>query len=453
MGLITSAGIGSGIDIERIIGAILDAERAPKEASLNRNEQRVESSLSAIGQLSSALSKLDESLNSLNSISDFRLRSANSSNDEVLTATADETSASGTFSIDVISLSQGSRLESSAGDFTDLTDTVGNGNLTLTAGSSTFDVAVATDDDLETIRDNINSDENNFGVTANIINGDSGPILVFTSSVTGTGNTLVVTNDDSSLDSISTNLTSTQDAGSAAVEIDGILVTSETNTFSDAIQDVSFTVLQETETGSPVTLEVEIDKDGVKSAITDFVDSINEFQTLIQQLGQSGEDFSGPLSGDVTLRLLSRQLVDTLQENVSGLSGSFTSLNSIGVTFDEFGKLSVDSLNLDDVVSNNFDAIAEIFAVADEGISIKVQELVDNYLGAGGILTVREDTLNDQKRRLESDRLNLNFRLEQVETQLREKFGALDALVAQFSSTGSFLTQQLANLPGSRQSD
>ncbi len=64
MGLITSAGIGSGIDVESIIGAILDAERAPKESSLVRNEQRVDSTLSALGQLSSALSssKIPEEL-------------------------------------------------------------------------------------------------------------------------------------------------------------------------------------------------------------------------------------------------------------------------------------------------------------------------------------------------------------------------------------------------------
>jgi len=36
----------------------------------------------------------------------------------------------------------------------------------------------------------------------------------------------------------------------------------------------------------------------------------------------------------------------------------------------------------------------------------------------------------------------------QLETQLRSKFGAMDSLVAQFNNTGSFLAQQLANLPG-----
>ncbi len=127
MGLITSAGVGSGIDIESIIGAILNAERSPKESSLFRNEQRVDSTLSALGQLSSALSTLDDALNELNTLSDFKIRSATSSDDTYLTATATSEASSGSFSIEITTLAQGSRLESAASTFTDINDTVGFG--------------------------------------------------------------------------------------------------------------------------------------------------------------------------------------------------------------------------------------------------------------------------------------------------------------------------------------
>ncbi len=449
MGLITSAGIGSGIDVESIISAILNAERAPKEASLRRNEQRVESTLSAIGQLSSDLSSLNEALNNLNSLSDFQLSSASVSEDDVLTVVTDENTSPGTFTLDNFTLATGSRLESTAGTFTDITDTVGSGTLTFTAGSETFDVAVDGADDLEAIRNAINSADDNFGVTANIINGASGPILVYTSDVTGTGNTLAVTNDDASLDSISTSTTAVITAQSASVDIDGITVTSDTNTFDDAIQDVSFTLLDDSV--SPVTLEIGVDTDGVKEAISAFVDAINAFQTTAQSLGENNENVQGELAGDATLRILTSQLVTTLQDTVTGLTGDYTSLNSIGITFDEFGKLTIDDEVLDNALASDFDAIGNIFATDTEGVSIKIQDLVDNYIGTGGILDIRESSLNDQKRRLENDRINFDFRIAKIETQLREKFGAMDALVAQFSSTASFLSQQLANLPNAKQ--
>ena len=448
MGLITSAGVGSGLDLESIITAILNAEKAPKEASLRRNESRVESTLSAIGQLSSALSTLDDALNNLNSLSNFQLSSATVSEEDVLTVVTDENTSSGNFVLENASLATGSRLESVAGTFADISDTVGSGTLTFTAGSDTFDVIVDGADDLETIRDNINSAADNFGVTANIINGASGPVIVFTSDITGTGNTLAVTNDNASLDAISTNLTVDTTAVDASVDIDGITVTSSSNSFENAIQDVTFTLLDDSV--SSFTLNIGVDTEGVKTAINDFVSAINAFQTVAQSLSESSETTRGELAGDASLRILSTQLATIIQNQVTGLTGDFTTLNSIGVTFDEFGKLNVDDDTLDNALASQFDAISEIFATDTNGVSLQIQDLVDNYIGSGGILDVRETSLNEQRRRLETDRANFEFRISVLETQLRQKFGAADGLIAQFRNTGSFLTQQLANLPGTQ---
>jgi len=447
MGLITSSGIGSGIDVESIIGALLDAERTPKESSLARNEQRVESTLSALGQLSSALSTLNDALDKLNTLSDFRVRSATSSDDSYLTATASSDATSGSFSIEVTTLAQGSRLESTAGTFTDVSDTVGSGTLTLTAGSETFDIVIAADDTLENIRDAINSASENFGVNVNIINGVSGPILSYTSSVSGDSNTLVVTNDNSGLDNISTNLSTEQTANGATATVDGITVTSETNIFTNAIQDISFTVIKKTEISTPIALVVAIDKDAVTEAVSDFVTAINDYQTLSENLGRAEENNVGALAGDITLRLLNQNIVSTLQDSITGITSDYNTLNSLGITFDKFGKLNIDEVDLEMVLDSDFDAVAEVFT-STSGVSITLQDVIDNYLGSGSLIDIREDSLNDQKRQLEKDRLNFDYRMSQLETQLRNKFGAMDSLVAQFNSTGNYLAQQLANLPG-----
>jgi len=169
-------------------------------------------------------------------------------------------------------------------------------------------------------------------------------------------------------------------------------------------------------------------------------------------LGRSTENDVGPLAGDVTLRLLNQQMVTTLQDAVSGLTSGYDSLNSLGITFDEFGSLNIDEDALDSVIDSNFDDIADVFA-STSGVSVKLQDIIENYIGSGNILDVRETSLNDQKRRLENDRLNFEYRMTQMETQLRAKFGAMDSLVAQFNSTSNYLTQQLANLPGFGGSD
>jgi len=449
MGLITSAGIGSGIDVEKIISAILNAERAPKEASLLRNEARVKSTLSALGQLSSALTTLDTALNDLNTLSDFKIRSATSSNTAFLTSTASTAASSGSFSIIIDSLAQGSRSETTPGLFANVTDTVGSGTLTLTAGTNTFDVVVGVTDTLETIRDAINSASNNFGVNVNIINGASGPILSYTSSITGNSNSLAVTTSDVSLDSISTNLTSKQTANSASAQVDGIVVTSSSNTFTNAIQDISFTAVKVTDVGVPIILDVSVDKATVKGKIQTFVTALNDFQSISAKLGQSSADSTGSLAGDVTLRLLDRKIKTVLQNTVTGLTSNTNSLNSLGITFNNTGTLVIDETILDSILTTNFDGIADVFA-STNGVSVQLQSTISSYLGSGSVIKIREDSLNDQKRRLETDRLNFEYRIGQLETQLRRKFGAMDSIVAKFNNTGSFLTQQLANLPGSK---
>jgi len=447
MGLITSSGIGSGIDVESIIRALLDAERAPKESSLSRNEHRVDSTLSALGQLTSALSTLNDALEELNSLSDFKIRSATSSDQDFMTATANTDASSGSFEIEITTLAQGSKLETVASTFSDITDTVGAGILTLSAGTESFEITIAADDSLEDIRNSINSATDNFGVNVNIINAASGPILSYTSSISGDGNTLTVSNNNSSLDSISTNLTTEQSANDATAIIDGITVTSNSNIFTDAIQDISFTALKETEANAPITLDVDIDKSAVKDAVSDFVSAINDYQTLSAQLGKSEENNVGVLAGDITLRLLNQKIVSTLQNTIIGITSDYDTLNSLGITFDEFGQLNIDDNELDSVLNSNFDAIADVFA-STNGVSITIQDVIDNYLGSGSLIDIREDSLNNQKRQIEKDRLNFDYRMTQLETQLRSKFGAMDALVAQFNNTGNYLTQQLANLPG-----
>jgi len=234
--------------------------------------------------------------------------------------------------------------------------------------------------------------------------------------------------------------------------VDGIEVNSDSNVFSNAIQDITFTAVTVTEAGSPITLDVAIDKDTVKESITSFVTAVNDFISLSQNLGRSTENDVGPLAGDVTLRLLNQQMVTTLQDAVSELTSGYDSLNSLGITFDEFGSLNIDEDALDSVIDSNFDDIADVFA-STSGVSVKLQDIIENYIGSGNILDVRETSLNDQKRRLETDRLNFEYRMTQMETQLRAKFGAMDSLVAQFNSTSNYLTQQLANLPGFGGSD
>lgn len=70
MGL-TAVGLGSGLDINNIVKVLVDAEKAPKEASFNLREANVQSEISAIGSLKSALTTFQDSLEKLKDPDEF----------------------------------------------------------------------------------------------------------------------------------------------------------------------------------------------------------------------------------------------------------------------------------------------------------------------------------------------------------------------------------------------
>lgn len=191
------SGIGSGIDIATIVKALVDAERAPKLAQLERLEKATTTRISAIGTLRSAASELANTLSALNRISSFDRQSVSSTSPSLVTATPANAEAAkaligSRFSLQVEQLATGSKLAMrsvSGGNAA----TFNSGTLKLQAGSNSLDIEVsAGKNSLADIRDAINQQGSAQGFSASIITDTSGSRLVVTSSKTGEGNDVQV---------------------------------------------------------------------------------------------------------------------------------------------------------------------------------------------------------------------------------------------------------------------
>ncbi len=82
MGLISIGGLGSGLDVSAIVDALVAAERAPKENSLNRLESDVTVTLTGLGGLSAALDELRSAALDLSLTSSFNKRSVSLSSSD-----------------------------------------------------------------------------------------------------------------------------------------------------------------------------------------------------------------------------------------------------------------------------------------------------------------------------------------------------------------------------------
>lgn len=189
-------GVGSGIDIDSIVKALVNSERAPKELQLNRLEQTTTSRISALGTFRSVANEFNSALQGLTNLSAFQRTSVSSSSSSVLTASATGSLTAGSFSLQVQQLASSSKvaLQSVSGPLTGSgAATFNSGTLNITAGTASLNVTVdASNNSLSGVRDAINSAGESQGISASIISDSSGSRLVLNSSKTGAGNDIAV---------------------------------------------------------------------------------------------------------------------------------------------------------------------------------------------------------------------------------------------------------------------
>ena len=474
---IQSLGVGSGLALDDLVQQLLEAERAPKDARLNEKEERIEAEISGLGQIKSKLSAFEDSVDELRSDADINGREPTISNpsedDDVLSAEASNSALRGSYEITVEQLASGSRITTDDGAFTSSTDAVlstGAGSLTFdVGGSDSFTIDVTAGMTLTQLREAINNADDNFGVTANIIDTgtSAGPRLVYSSSETGEGNDLVITNDTGAaeLDRLSTtggtgniSAANIQSAQNAIAYIDGIEVQSESNEFENTIQNVSFEVNEVSPKDAngdlqATTLDIGYDKEGLEKKIRDFVENYNSLIDEINTLTRYGEselEEDGALAGDSLLRGIQTTMANIVGGNVS--ASSLGGLFQVGIEFNDDGKLEIGTTDfglgtgedrLEDALEDNFDEIAKLFTDENEGIATRLYEFADEYTSYGGLISLREQTAKDNREELYDERETLELRMQSYEDTLRGKYLNLDQTVAQLNQTSSALLASL----------
>ena len=455
-------GIGSGIKIDDIVASMVTAERAPKETQLANLEKKTTTRITAVGALRGAISEFQTALGALNKPSLFQARSATSSKPETLSVTAGTSAGAGSYKIEVGQLAASSKvaLRAIAGPVA-----LGTGRLTVSVGSTALPAIEvdASNNTLAGIRDAINKVGAEQGVTATIVTDDDGSRLVLSSTTTGTSEDITVKVEGATGDlgklAFAGPADATSDAGapkvlstatSATLTIDGLPVTSKSNTLSDAIEGVTLTLLAKTEENAPLTVTVGLDKGGVKKQVQSFVDAYNKLigvvnaQTKVTSVGDGKAPVAGALVGDATARTLLGTIRNELI-NAQG-DGSIRALTDIGITTQKDGTLAVVSKKLDKALADNFEQLSGLFT-GDTGLATRLDTKLKPYTETGGILEQRNKQMTDTITGIDKQREDLNRRLTSLQERLYKQFNAMDLLVGQLSNTSSSLLASLENLP------
>ncbi|MDH1010610.1 flagellar filament capping protein FliD [Pseudomonas nicosulfuronedens] len=458
-------GVGSGYDIDSIVTALVNAQKAPKSNQIATQKTATNTTLSGIGSLQSALDTFQTAMGKLNDANSFAGLAVKSSNTDALTATLGTGAAAGTYAIDVESLATSSKV---ATQYIDKSATFGAGKLTITQGSSTYNVTVKAGASLSDIRDSINTQLKDQGLTANIITDASGPRLVLGSSVTGAGSDISVsTSGDSSLDVLKIDGAGTKasataggyvsaPAANAKYTIDGLEMSSSVNKISSAISGVELNLVA---TGKS-TVTVDTNTDGLKTSIQSFVSAYNALITSVNSLTKvtNTTDSSGnPTTTAASLASdsMTRNLLNTLRTQLVGSSadgGSIKLLSQLGISTKTDGTLEVDDTKLDKALEKNFASVQGFFT-GDGGLLNRMSSSMDVYTKSNGLLDQRKAALNDTLSDLADQSTKLDNRMTKLTETLMAKYTAMDTLVAQLNATKSSVLTTLNALNKTSSSD
>ncbi len=466
--MISFQGIGSGVKVAEIVDALVKAEKAPFESSLNRRQASITTDISAVGTLKGALNSVNEAIADLASADKFSQKSIKG-NDSFVALKSTKSAEVGNYSVKVDELASAHKLVS-AGVGKD--DAVGDGKLTLSSGSNSFDIDVSGSDKLTDIRDAINKSDDNNSVTATIITDDNGQHLVLTSKETGVANAIKVVVDDTSdgnntdnsglsrlaydPDSASPtfakNLNEVNVAKDAKITIDGTLVvTNSTNEFVDAIDGVTITAKKIHDVNDDLSkATISENNSAVELGLEKFIKSYNELIESTSKLGKSGKDSAGPLAGDAMLRGVLNKIRQEISTPFSSKGNERLTLTEIGVHTDRYGKLSLDKDDLEKQLKKDPDALQNFFVGTDNkpGFAASFKKLTDAYTANDGIIEERIKSKKNQLTKIDDERIAFGKRLKSLEDRLNRQFNAMDSLVAKLKSTSSYLEQQLKNMPG-----
>ncbi|MAF15385.1 MAG: flagellar hook protein [Marinomonas sp.] len=461
---VTSLGVGSGIDLESLVENMISIQRDSKVSAYEAKISDYNSEVSAYGAIKSALETFETAVETLADSDLFTGRSASvaqSEGEEVISVEADSDASNGTYNIAVLQLAQGSRSVSSEGLFGSSEDEVSSvgGDLTFSAGGESFTITVSAGATLSELREQINDHEDNFGVSANLVDdGDGNVFLTLNSSVSGEGNDLVVSNTHESLDNVSSvatgagpaglNISTNDAARNAVIDVDGIEINSDSNTFENAVSGLTIKAiaLSDKDTnGDPETTKTEIsfDTDTVKETLESFVSAYNTLLSTFDKYTST----DAILNGSSLVRGLEGNLNSDLM-TIFEDAGALNTIFDIGIEMDDDGKLSLDSSSFSDAMEESYDDIVKLFS-GETGLATVLEDMLGNYTGSSGLLKDMVDTSQASADKNEESLENFEYRMELYEEQLRSRFTTLDSLLASLNSNGNYLLTQLSSLSSS----
>lgn len=425
--VLSALGGSNGIDVTDAVNSILYADRAP-ERGWQTQQATLASQTSAINQIENETSALSDSINTLADLEGpLSSVTATSSNTSLLTATAVSGTAASNNTITINSLATSAAWYSA--EEASSSTALPTGTITITSASGTqTNISTGSGTSGDTLSDlatYINSQS--LGVTANVITDANGARLALTSTTTGSASDFTVSSSNS------VGFTRSGDpAANASLTIDGVQIYSASNTVTGSLSGVTLNLLGASP-GTTINLSLGPDTSSITSAVSSFVSAYNTLITDVNtQTGyNSSTQTAGILQSDSAITGLQSALLAST--NYGSGSGVYQTLDSLGVTTNDDGTLSLNTSTLDSAIQANSSAVATFFqGSALNGFANSLSTSLNNYTDpTQGAFTVDLQSISSENSELTDETNTLELYLSSQQTILTAQYNAADIAIQQ----------------------
>lgn len=437
------------IDWNQILDAVMAQERQPY-TRLETQKTALQTQNTQFSTLAGKLSTLQTAVDALRDTKSLALLSASSSDTGVgVTSTGGTVTGSYTVAITSVAKAQVLTSTSSYAALTTVVATGGNLTITPTTGSPVV-ISAGSSITLQGMVDAINA-QTTSPVSASAVQTAPGTYkLVLTSETTGTANGFTVTKTltggsgltftDTDSDGIygDSAADNTQNASNAAITVNGLAITSSTNTVADAVPGVTLTLAKENVTA---TVTVTRDLKGAEAVINKFIAAYNDFVTFAKDQTTAAVAGKASIGRDPILRGLREAMGNAMRANYAS-GGSYPALSMVGVGFDMSGKLTLDSAALQDALNTAPVNVQGLFSGTDGtgGVFGTLDLRIDAYTQAGGLVADAKKRIDDQVAGLNKRLSDMELRLEERRKTLQKEYIAADLAMSRLNSQSASLS-------------
>jgi len=455
--VIKSLGTGSGIDIKSLAKSLVDAEGAPRKALIDGKVAKSQANISGYAALNYAMSQLQNAFADLKDTSDFAANIATNSQPSAFNVAAGASTRAGNHSVAVSSLATAQRNISTAGYASSNTSLNSGSAITLTLGGTAFSAAptisVTTDTPAGVVAA-INAAGQ--GLVAQLINtGDTTtPFKIMVTGATGVGKAFTLSSSAPDLD-VNTQL---QSASNAVLTVNGVAISSASNSVTDAIAGSTLNLLAITN-GTPASLNFSNDTSSAKTKLQSLVAAYNDASQLLTEVSDPKSalaTYGATLVGNSVVSTIRNQMRGLVTNDSSTTSGNISALRDIGIALNSRGKLEINSVTLDLALKLNYnDTVTMLsgnqqdqgaFDTTVAGVAGDAFKALTTTLSSTGPLKVQSDNATKRIADYQDDLIKLQDRMTMLLARYIKQFSVMDSLVGQSNSLRTSLSSTFTGM-------